>query len=207
MAGKTGGTRRGTNTARLRDQPVAEPWRNRIVEYGTLTTEELQANPLNPRIHDDPQRRAIRGALDSIGWVAPIIVNRLSGLIVDGHMRVAEAAARGPVPVAFVELTDDEEAEVMATFDPIGAMADYNPDTLRELTEGLDLDDDVAASLAGLLPEPFNDSAEAPTTIELKPLQHAHVLVSVPLDRWDDVAPILGMLDDIDGITVASTLN
>ncbi len=182
-------------------------WKNRIVDYGEMTAEELEANPNNPRIHDRPQKDAMEAMLGDVGWVQPIVVNRLSGLIVDGHMRVQVSAQRGPVPVAFVELDEEEEARVLALMDPIGAMATHDPDALNSLIDGMTLADGLDSVLADLLPAGSSDDEEPPPDkIALKPLSKGYALVSVPLDLWDQVAPMLESISLIDGVDVDTTV-
>jgi hypothetical protein len=53
--------------------------RNRIVGSGTLAPEKLLANPLNWRGHPRRQEEAVEGALEEVGWVQDVIVNRLPG--------------------------------------------------------------------------------------------------------------------------------
>jgi ParB-like chromosome segregation protein Spo0J len=105
---------------------VGTPWRSRIVGSGDEDPAQLLANPRNWRTHPPRQREALRGSLDTVGWVAQILVNRRTGHIVDGHARIEEAISRGEasVPVLYVDLSDDEERLVLATLDPIGAMAE-----------------------------------------------------------------------------------
>jgi ParB-like chromosome segregation protein Spo0J len=100
-------------------------WRSRIVEYGTEDPDQLLANPRNWRIHPKHQQHALSTALDQVGWAAPVIVNRRTGHVIDGHLRVGLALSRGEteVPVAYVDLTVAEEQVVLATFDPIASMA------------------------------------------------------------------------------------
>jgi hypothetical protein len=64
-------------------------WRNRIVGTGSEPPERLVANPLNWRIHPPRQHAALAGALASVGWVQQVVVNRRTGFVVDGHLRVA----------------------------------------------------------------------------------------------------------------------
>jgi DNA modification methylase len=135
---------------RVAEAPVR--WRNRIVGSGEESPEQLLANPRNWRTHPAAQRAALAGALTEVGWVAQVLVNRTTGHVVDGHARVEEAIRRGEptVPVLYVELTADEEALVLATLDPIGAMAAADTDRLRELLAEVTVDD---AGLARLLAE------------------------------------------------------
>jgi hypothetical protein len=114
-------------------------WRSRIVGYGTENPRNLVANPRNWRTHPDHQRAALLGLLDEVGWVAEVLVNQRSGFVVDGHLRVASAVQRGEtsVPVRYVDLDDAEERLVLASLDPIAAMATTANDQLSALLEGL----------------------------------------------------------------------
>lgn len=129
---------------------MSAPWRNRITGSGEEAPDQLLANPANWRTHPGPQRDALRGSLTEVGWVQQIMVNRRTGFVVDGHARVEEALSRGEptVPVLYVDLSPEEEALVIATLDPIGAMADRDDARLRALLAEITVDD---AGLAGLL--------------------------------------------------------
>jgi hypothetical protein len=118
-------------------------WRNRISGAGEEAPDQLLANPANWRIHPKAQQDALAGALDQVGWVAQVLVNRRSGFVVDGHARVALALTRGEatVPVLYVDLEPDEEALVLATLDPIGAMATRDEEKLRALLAEVTVDD------------------------------------------------------------------
>lgn len=107
-------------------QTIPQPsWRNRIVAHEDVAPDQLLANPRNWRIHPRAQRAALAGLLREVGWVQEVIVNRRTGFVVDGHLRVALALAEGQprVPVKYVELTEAEEALVLATLDPLAALA------------------------------------------------------------------------------------
>lgn len=114
-------------------------WRSRIVETGTADPRSLIANPKNWRKHPKAQADALSGVLGEVGWVQDVIVNRTTGRLVDGHLRV-EIAARDnqpTIPVTYVELTEAEEALILATFDPISAMATADAELLRDLLDGV----------------------------------------------------------------------
>jgi len=70
-------------------------WRNRITGSGEEAPDQLLANPANWRIHPKAQQDALAGALDAVGWVQQVLVNRRSGFVVDDHARVALALRRG----------------------------------------------------------------------------------------------------------------
>ncbi|MBF6604222.1 MAG: DNA modification methylase [Chloroflexi bacterium] len=125
-------------------------WRNRIVGTGEEAPDQLVANPANWRTHPAAQRNALRGSLDTVGWVQQCIVNQRTGFVVDGHARIEEALSRGEptVPVLYVDLSPEEEALVLASLDPIGAMADRDGARLAALLAGVTVTD---AGLAALL--------------------------------------------------------
>ena len=135
-----------TKGARVVAAPTAA-WRNRITGSGEEAPDQLLANPGNWRIHPRNQQNALAGALDTVGWVQQVMVNQRTGFVVDGHARVALAISRNEpsVPVLYVDLSPEEEALVLATLDPIGAMATADEAKLNELLAEITVDD------AGLL--------------------------------------------------------
>jgi len=112
-----------------------EQWRNRIVGEGVQAASQFVANPANWRVHPQAQRDAMRGALNEVGWVQRVVVNRRTGYLIDGHERVWQALQNGDAEVPFVEvdLSPEEEAYVLATLDPIGAMAQASNEQLGAL--------------------------------------------------------------------------
>lgn len=112
-------------------------WVNRIVETGAADPEELAKgfNPLNWRGHPEGQREALEEALDSIGFLQRVLVNRLTGRVIDGHLRIELAILKGQplIPVDYVELTEDEEALALATLDAITEQAEPIADKLAAL--------------------------------------------------------------------------
>tara|TARA_Y100000401_G_C8323129_1_gene226612 strand:+ start:1812 stop:2468 length:657 start_codon:yes stop_codon:yes gene_type:complete len=110
-------------------------WQNRIVGTGSEDPTQLLGNPLNWRIHPRHQQEAMTGVLDEIGWVQNIIVNQRTSRVIDGHMRVEVAITEGAseVPVVYVDLSDEEERTILATYDPIAAMAVSDSEKMSEL--------------------------------------------------------------------------
>ena len=110
-------------------------WRSRIVEHGEASPDELTANPRNWRVHPKAQQDALAAVLDQVGWVQDVIVNKRTGLLVDGHARLDLARKRGEtsVPVVYVDLEEDEERLIIASLDPLSAMATTDAAALRVL--------------------------------------------------------------------------
>jgi len=54
----------------------------------------------------------MKAALDGLGWIAPVIENKRTGYLIDGHERVMQAlAANAPVPYVVIDL-DEKECQV-----------------------------------------------------------------------------------------------
>ncbi len=118
---------------------MSDHWKNRIVGHGEEAPEALVPNERNWRTHPRLQREA----LDRVGWVQDIVVNRRSGRLVDGHLRVAVAVSRGEpsVPVVCVDLDERDEAFVLATLDPLAAMAEADGAALEDLVATMTSED------------------------------------------------------------------
>ncbi len=131
------------------------PWHNRITRYGESAPDQLLANPLNFRMHPKHQQDALAGVLSEIGVVQNVIVNERTGHVVDGHLRISLAMRDGipTIPVTYVDLSPAEEATILATLDPISALATADAEKLRELL------DEVSTSDAAVM-QMLSDLAE-----------------------------------------------
>ncbi len=94
--------------------------------------------------------------LGGVGWVQRVIVNRRTGRMLDGHLRAELARKQGeatPVPVVYVDLSEDEERTVLATLDPIAGMAIADEATLAGLVRSIEDADlrSIAGSVAQVL--------------------------------------------------------
>ena len=128
-------------------------WRNRIIGYEeSVPPDQLLANPLNARRHPGNQREVFLASVRNVGFVAPVLVNRRTGFMVDGHLRCEEALSAGEtVPVLYLDLSEREEAEVLATFDPIGALATYDKEVFVELLAVADIQSSVLGEMLAAL--------------------------------------------------------
>lgn len=134
--------------------PAEGAWKNRIVGHEVVDPEDLLANPFNFRIHSKLQQDAIAGLLDSVGWIRSVIVNKLTGHIVDGHARVTLALRAGEmVPVEYVELTADEEYLALVSLDYIVELAGKDEFKLDELLRKVQTTDDAIMSMLSQLAE------------------------------------------------------
>src|SRR5688572_29294420 len=100
--------------------------RDRIKELRRVRAGDLRPHPKNWRTHPEEQQNALRGILAEVGYVDALMVRELpdgSLQIVDGHLR-AETTPDAQVPELVVDLDDKEADKVLATFDPLAAMAE-----------------------------------------------------------------------------------
>lgn len=129
------------------------PIRDRIKEIRTVKGKDLKANPNNWRQHPEEQARAMLGLLNEVGQVDILrAVETPEGLVlVDGHLR-SEIAPDTDWKVAILDLTPEEAKLVLATFDPIGEMAETDRDKLNLLLGEIEAESrEVAELLEGLV--------------------------------------------------------
>jgi ParB-like chromosome segregation protein Spo0J len=145
-------------------------WVNRIVRHSEEAPASLPASPLNWRTHPSQQAAALSGVLTQVGVVQSVIMNERTGRLVDGHLRVALALRdnQPTVPVVWVDLSEDEEKLILATLDPVAALAEADPDKLDALLRDIDTGDEAIQAMladlakdAGLYAEPLPEPGDA----------------------------------------------
>ena len=112
--------------------------RNRIKELRQVKASELLPNPRNWRKHPVGQADALRGALAEIGYADALIAYETGEglMLIDGHLR-AETTPDIEVPVLVTDLNEQEANLLLATLDPLAAMAVADVgvfDSLRQAT-------------------------------------------------------------------------
>lgn len=122
--------------------------RIRITRHDVVKGRDLIPNPRNWRRHPPEQRDATTAVLDRLGYVDELkVVETPEGLmLMDGHLRAA-IGAEDDVPIAIVDLNDEEQAVFLATFDPLAAMAVTDQVLFNSLAETLASEGDVVQRL------------------------------------------------------------
>ena len=130
-------------------------WQNKIVGHEDVPPDQLMAHPENWRAHPKYQQEALRGVINDIGYIKSVTVNKRTGRVVDGHLRVTLALRDSipTIPVEYVELTEAEEAEALLTLDPIAALAGSDKENLEALLAQVETSDKDVLQL-------LNDTAE-----------------------------------------------
>lgn len=126
----------------------------------------LRPSSQNWRTHPENQRSALQGLLAEIGYAVPVIARETAPggplEVIDGHLRV-ETMGDEEVPVVILDVTEAEAAKLLATVDPLSALAGQDDTKLIELLQGVSSDTAaVQAMLAGLvkLPEEGGEAAQ-----------------------------------------------
>jgi hypothetical protein len=120
-------------------------WDNRIVSRADVPPDQLLANPKNYRRHTTEQKNAFRGIVNEVGYIDPVLC-KLDGTVIDGHLRVEVALEDGiaTVPVDYYDGTDAQADLVLASKDPLAAMAYHDEANLRALLADIGPQEDAA---------------------------------------------------------------
>jgi DNA modification methylase len=110
-------------------------WRSKIVGHDRVAPDQLVANPLNYRKHPQAQRDALKAAIEEVGFIRSVTVNKRTGNLIDGHERVWQAltSEQPLIDVEYVDLSEEEEKLALATMDPISEMATMDGQILDQL--------------------------------------------------------------------------
>lgn len=163
------------------------------IEY--VSPGSLTANDLNPKIHPPRQVNALVSAIETVGFIAPVIIDRNNG-IVAGHGRVLAALKAGltTIPAVRVEhLNDHQLRALMLADNRLSELGKVDQEllaaNLKLLTvEGIDLDLEAATAFTMGEIDAILETAEAggeddpddaPVEIEQGPA------VNRPGDLWD----------------------
>jgi hypothetical protein len=110
--------------------------RDRIKEFRRVPARELLDHDGNPRRHPQAQRDALRGVLEQVGVADALIAyhsERNGGrlTLIDGHLRKQDYDLDWPTLILDV---DDAEADlILASHDPLAALAQYDKPKLDAL--------------------------------------------------------------------------
>ena len=138
--------------------------RDRIKELRRVRASELQPNPKNWRTHPKRQKDALKGALAEIGYADALLARETpeGGLVlIDGHLR-AETTPNALVPVLVLDVDEAEAEKILATLDPLAAMAQSDAGKLEELHRSI-------AFESRAVQEMLADLAKLPRAVDVGP--------------------------------------
>lgn len=151
--------------ARIPDSPELPPLR---LEWRTPS--ELADNPRNWRLHPPEQIAAITGVFAEVGWAGACLFNERTGRLIDGHARKKIAIEQGAtaIPVLVGSWSDEDEAKILASLDPLAGMAQTDASALAHLLAEVEtaapglqaLLDQLATQAEGVEPLPEDEPAD-----------------------------------------------
>lgn len=143
--------------------------RDRIKEFRRVPASELLPNPKNWRTHPTEQRDALKGVLAEVGMADAVLARELddgSLMLVDGHLRV-ETTGDSEIPVLVLDVNEAEADLLLATHDPLAAMAGIDAEKLEGIISDINTSSDALRDLieqlaeeAGIVPEDDSEDDE-----------------------------------------------
>lgn len=178
-----------------------EQWKNRIVGYSEKPAKDFCFNPLNWREHPQGQRDSINEVLAKIGWVTGVVENRRTGHLIDGHLRIEEALEKNPnetIPFITVDISEEEEKQILAILDPLGAMAETNAEKFAALAEIIgNTDFSIIESMRAGLESPEIDLDEFFISHEETAFEPVgKIVLEYPADEAEAIKKALKEIDD-----------
>lgn len=101
---------------------------------------ELRPHLKNPRLHPDSQVNAVRGVLEEVGIAGVLLVYRAGDgmlTLIDGECRSSNFA-ECTWPCVELDVSDVEAEYLLATHDPLAALAETDVTALQALLAGID---------------------------------------------------------------------
>jgi DNA modification methylase len=131
-------------------------WRSRVVGFTEKPANQFTANAFNFRRHPVPQREAFRGLVSELGFAGAVLENKRTGNLIDGHLRIEEALSVDEtmlIPCVQVDLSEAEEKLLLASYDPLSAMAEADKETLDLLLRDVSTGDAAVQEMLSKLAE------------------------------------------------------
>ena len=144
--------------------------RDRIKELRRVPAAQLQPNPKNWRTHPAAQQDSLKAGLAEVGYADALLARETPAgglMLIDGHLR-AETTPDQAVPVLILDVDEAEADKLLATLDPLAAMAGADDarlaDLLRDVKTG-------SAALADMLTRLAAQAGAVPATDAAADLQ------------------------------------
>jgi hypothetical protein len=122
---------------------------NRVKELRFVSANELIPNPKNWRKHPTMQQEILREMLEKVGIANALLARELTDgtlMLVDGHLR-QETLEDEEVPVLILDVNEEEADTILATLDPLAALAEQDTLMLSKLLEQCDVSTDAIEEL------------------------------------------------------------
>ena len=174
-------------------------WRSKIVGHEKVQAGQLMANPFNHRRHPEKQRKVVAASIEELGFIKSVIVNKVTGHIVDGHERVMQALGVGEetlVDVEYVELSPEDEKKALLVLDASSELAEVDASSLDQLVKDCAFQDNLLGKFASEML-----SSEEPgrlKDLEIKPAPaRTWVLIGIETTKYVKIAKLVEQIADL----------
>jgi len=163
--------------------------RNRIKELRHVPACDLRPNPKNWRTHPKAQQDALRGILAEVGMADACLARELddgSLMLIDGHLR-AETIGEEVVPVLILDVDEAEADKILATLDPLAAMADSDAVKLDDLLRNIDTGNEALQEMIAATAEQaglYKENSESAEIVEDEIPEPPEEPITKPGDLW-----------------------
>ena len=158
--------------------------RDRVKELRKVRASTLKPSPKNWRVHPKSQRNALQGILAEVGYADALLARELEDgtlELIDGHLR-AETTPDMEVPVLVLDLNEEEANLLLASLDPLAAMAEADAGKLEALLSDVKTESEALAAMFADLRS--NAEISAATITEDDVPEPLPVAVSQRGDLW-----------------------
>ena len=135
--------------------------RDRIQELRRVPASQLQPNPKNWRTHPAAQQDSLKAVLAEVGYADALLARETPDgglMLIDGHLR-AETTPDQEVPVLILDVDAAEADKLLATLDPLAAMAGADDAKLAGLLQTVKTG---SAALQAMLSRLAGDAGSVP---------------------------------------------
>jgi ParB-like chromosome segregation protein Spo0J len=164
--------------------------KDRVKELRRVRAGDLRPCPGNWRMHPKAQQDALRGLLAEIGFADALLARELPDgtlELIDGHLR-AETVPDQEVPVLVLDVSEAEARKLLATLDPLAALATADAQKLEALLAEVETgSESVQALLDGLAREhglaTANVDADGNADAERPSLERFQILIECATEQ------------------------
>jgi len=187
--------------------------RNRIKGHRRVRASDLVPHEHNFRLHPESQRQALAGLYQQVGFARSLLAFELPDgrlKLIDGHLR-AEITPDMEVEVEVLDVTAEEAKLLLASVDPLAALAESDGAKLAELLGQVQSDSAAVQDLLAGLAEQATPADKDTTILQAvdtrPPPQMSWALVGIPTVRFGEIAALVEQLALVPGILLETTSN
>ena len=187
-------------------------WANRVLGREQVDPLSLKPHGGNPRLHPVAQMKALERIFSDLGQIAPLIVNKRTRTVLNGHarLRLSLEQDQKSVDVCWVDVDEDDEDAVIASFDAVGQMYSVKEQQAARLFNDARVQqhsDWLNTALSSKLPEwtpqrDVEESLQRSEKKERKTRNRAWYVYALHDDVEDVEDWLRDRFEDIDGISV-----